>query len=95
VKIKGFDKRNQRAFMVEQVIESGGASPWDGQPFSPDYALILVNALRTAEQSGSRLQQALEQVAAIHPDFTLDEASIIGPLKTQIDQLNQNLVRQG
>ena len=41
MKIKGIDKRSGREFMVEQVIESGGASPWDGRPYSADYAVTL------------------------------------------------------
>jgi hypothetical protein len=95
VKIKGTDKRNQRDFLVEQVIEGGGVSPWDGQPFSPDYAVTLVNALRDAEEAGSKLEEALEQVADLRPEFTLDDASIVGPLKAALDRLRQNLVKQG
>jgi hypothetical protein len=95
VKIKGTDKRAQREFLVEQVVESGGTSPWDGQPFSPDYAVTLVNALRDAEEAGSKLEEALTQVADLRPDFTLDEASVVGPIKAALDRLNQNLVKQG
>lgn len=95
MKIKGTDKRNGREFLVEQVIEGGGASPWDGRPFSADYAVTLVNALRTAEETGAKLEEALEQIADIRPDFTLDVDSVIGPLKASIDRLNQNLVQQG
>jgi hypothetical protein len=95
VKIKGMDKRNGREFLAEQVIASGGASPWDGRPFSSEYAVTLVNALRTAEQTGAKLGEALEQIADIHPDFTLDADSIVGPLRASIDRLNQNLVKQG
>jgi hypothetical protein len=95
VKIKGTDKRTQRDFLVEQVIDGGGVSPWDGQPFSPDYAVTLVNALRDAEEAGSKLEEALEQVADLRPEFTLDESSIIGPIKASLDRLRQNLVKQG
>ena len=45
MKIRGTCKRDGRDFMVEQVIASGGACPWDGEPFQPDYAVTLVNAL--------------------------------------------------
>jgi hypothetical protein len=95
VKIKGLDKRNGREFLVEQAIESGGTSPWDGRPFSSDYAVTLVNALRTAEEAGAKLEEALEQIADIRPDFTLDARSVIGPLTASIERLNQNLVQQG
>ena len=95
MKITGFDKRNEREFMVEQVIDNGGASPWDGQPFSADYAITLVNALKEAEDAGSRLEFALQTIADLQPDFTLDDASVIAPLKTSLDRLRQNLVKQG
>jgi hypothetical protein len=95
VKIKGLDKRNEREFLVEQAIESGGTSPWDGRPFSSDYAVTLVNALRTAQEAGAKLEEALEQIADIRPDFTLDLQSVIGPLSASIERLNQNLVQQG
>jgi hypothetical protein len=95
VKIKGTDKRMQREILVEQVIANGGTSPWDGQPFSPDYAVTLVNALRDATEAGSKLEASLEVIADLRPDLTLDEASIVGPLKLQLDRLNSNLVQQG
>jgi hypothetical protein len=95
VKIKGIDKRTQREFMVEQVIESGGTSPWDGHPFSPDYAVTLVNALRDAAEAGSRLEEVLEVIADLRPDFTLDELSIVAPIRAQLERLNRNLVQQG
>ena len=94
MKIKGTDKRTGREFLVEQVIDSGGASPWDGQPFSPDYAVTLVNALRDAEEAGSRLEDALAQIADIRPDLTLDEDSVIAPLQTHLARLRQDLVQQ-
>ncbi len=95
MKIKGFDHRNGREFFAEQVIASGGASPWDGQPFSPDYAAVLVNALRDAEEAGTRLEVALAQIADLAPEFSLDEESVLGPLRAQLARLGQNLVRQG
>ena len=95
MKIKGIDKRNGREFLVEQVIESGGTSPWDGRPFSPDYAVTLVNALRDAEDAGTRLEEALEQIADLQPDFTLDHESVLGPLRGHLDRLSQRLVQQG
>src|SRR5688572_32652681 len=67
VKIKGIDKRSGREFLVEQVIDGGGASPWDGRPYSADYAVTLVNALRDAEDAGSKLEEALEQIADLTP----------------------------
>jgi hypothetical protein len=95
VKIKGIDRRNGREFLAEQVIASGGTSPWDGQPFSSDYAATLVNALRDAEEAGTQLEEALEQIADVAPEFSLDRESVIGPLRVHLDRLEQNLVRRG
>ncbi|MGZ5128658.1 MAG: hypothetical protein ACXWZU_02700 [Actinomycetota bacterium] len=95
MKIKGTCKRDGREFMVEQVVASGGECPWDGEPFQSDYAVTLVNALREAEEAGSKLEQALEQVADLRPEFTLQAGSVLGSLKTSIERLEQNLIVQG
>jgi hypothetical protein len=95
VKIKGTCKRDGREFMVEQVVASGGECPWDGEPFQSDYAVTLVNALREAEEAGSKLEQALDQVADLRPEFTLQAGSVLGSLKTSIERLEQNLIVQG
>ena len=95
MKIKGTDKRNGGEFLVEQVIERGGASPWDGRPFSPDYAVTLVNALRDAEEAGTKLEVALAQIADVQPGFSLDEGSVLDPLREQLSRLGRNLVQQG
>jgi len=95
VKIRGTCKRDDRDFLVEQVVAGGGKCPWDGEPFNADYAATLVNALREADEAGSRLEQALEQVAALRPDFTLHEGTVLGGLRTQLAKLERNLVQQG
>jgi hypothetical protein len=77
VKIKGTCRRCGREFFVEQVLESGGECPWDGRPFQPDYAVMLVEALRDAEAAGNTLENALEKLADIQPDFVLDASSIL------------------
>lgn len=95
MKIKGTCKRDGREFMVEQVVASGGECPWDGEPFQSDYAVTLVNALREAEEAGSKLEQALEQVADLRPEFTLQADTVLGSLKASIERLEQNLIVQG
>jgi hypothetical protein len=95
VKIKGTCKRDGRDFMVEQVIDGGGACPWDGEPFQADYAVTLVNALRDAEEAGNKLERALEQVADLRPEFTLQAGTVLGSLRTSIERLEQNLIAQG
>jgi len=95
VRIKGTCKRCGREFLADQVIDNGGRCPWDGQPFNADYALVLVDALRAAQAFGTKLERALEEVADIHPAFTLDRDSVLGALDRSIASLEQNLVRQG
>jgi hypothetical protein len=95
VKIKGTCKRCRREFVADQVIENGGRCPWDGQPFSADYAIVLIDALRSAQDSGTTLENALEAVADIHPEFTLDGPSVTGKVATQVTRLQENLIRQG
>ena len=95
MRIKGTCKRCGREFLADQVIDNGGRCPWDGQPFNADYALVLVDALRAAQSFGTKLERALEEVADIHPAFTLDRDSVLGALDRSIASLEQNLVRQG
>jgi hypothetical protein len=95
VKIKGTCKRDGRDFLAEQVVDTGGTCPWDGQPFNANYAATLVNALRDAEEAGNRLERSLETIADLTPEFTLQAQTVLGHLKTQLDRLGQNLIRQG
>lgn len=95
MKIKGTCKRDGREFMLDQVIESGGACPWDGEPFENDYAVVLVDSLRDAQAHAGHLVESLEKVAALNPALTLDAGSIIGPIRAQLAALEQKLVVQG
>ena len=95
MKIKGTCKRDGRDFLVEQAVASGGVCPWDGEPFNADYAVTLVDTLRDAIAAGARFEASLEKIADLQPAFTLDQGSVFGPLKTQLDRLAQNLVRRG
>jgi hypothetical protein len=95
VKIKGTCRRDGREFLVEQVIDAGGECPWDGQPFNPDYAIVLVEALGDAERAGGELERALETIADLHPDFSLDESSVVGEIRGHLARLRQHVVRQG
>ncbi len=95
MKIKGTCKRDGRDFLVEQVIETGGECPWDGQPFNSDYAVTLVDALLDAKEAGSRFERALETIADLAPEFSLDETSVLGDVKASLARLRQQVVRQG
>ena len=95
MRIKGTCKRCGREFLADQVIEGGGRCPWYGQPFTADYALALVEALKAAQVFGTKFERALEEIADIHPAFTLDRHSVLGSLSRSVASLEANLVRQG
>ena len=94
MKIKGTCTRDDREFLVEQVVALGGECPWDGQPFNADYAAVLVESLREAERLGTEFERALERVASLNPAFVLDEESVLGEVKTQLARLKRNLVQR-
>lgn len=89
MKIKGTCRRCGRDFLVEQVLRNGGECPWDGKPFQPDYAVVLVDLLRDAEQAGSTLEDALEKTADLEPDFVLDPGSVVATLREHLERLEQ------
>jgi hypothetical protein len=95
VKIKGTCRRCGRDVYAEQIIASGGRCPWDGEAFNANYAVVLVDALKAAEEAGSALELALEQVASLHPEFTLDRESVTGGVSSSIAQLSKNPISQG
>ena len=95
MKIKGTCKRDDREFMADQVILSGGECPWDGEPFQADYAVTLVDALADAQTAGSKLEEALEHIADLAPDFALHRDSILGDIERSLARIQQNLVKQG
>jgi hypothetical protein len=95
VKIRATCKRDGRDFMIEQAIAAGGECPWDGEPFNPDYAATLVEALIRAQTAGSALESALDTIADLHPEFRLHADTVIGPLRTAIERLDRPLARRG
>ena len=95
MKIKGTCKRCGREFFFEQAVASGGRCPWDGEPFNADYAVVLVEAMKEAEGAGTRLEQALEDIAAMAPAFTVDGASVQAKIQAAIASLGKNLITQG
>lgn len=89
MKIKGTCKRCGREFLVEQVIGNGGRCPWDGKPFQPDYAVVVVDSLRDAETAGNTLENALEKLADLEPEFVLDESSVLDQIRGHLERLER------
>jgi len=90
VKIKGTCRRCGREFLVEQVLRNGGECPWDGKPFQADYAVVLVDALRDAENAKSTLENALEKIADLEPEFVLDIGSVLTQLRGHLERLERS-----
>jgi hypothetical protein len=94
VKIKGTCHYDGRAFLAEQVIENGGLCPSDGKPLQPDYAAVMVEALRDAERAGSEFEDALERLADLSPAFDIDRESVLGSAEASVGRLQAG-VRTG
>jgi len=90
VKIKGTCRRCGRDFLIEQVIQNGGQCPWDGKPFQPDYAAVLVDALREAENAGNTLENALEKLADLEPDLVLDKETVLAEIRGALERLERS-----
>jgi hypothetical protein len=89
VKVKVVHRECGREVLVQQVLDNRGHCPWDGRPFSPHYTAVLVEALGAAEVAGNALENALERMAGMAPDLSIDRDSVLGPLEAAIDHLNR------
>ena len=89
MKIKGTCRRCGRDFLIEQVLENGGECPWDGKPFSADYAVVLVDALRDAENAGNTLENALEKIADLEPEFVLHNDTVLDEQRASLERLER------
>ncbi|HZD80644.1 MAG TPA: hypothetical protein VE646_11475 [Actinomycetota bacterium] len=87
MKIKGTCRHCGREFLAEQVVENGGRCPWDGRPFQADYAVVLVDSLRDAGNAGNTLENALEKIADLDPEFVLDVDSVLGQIRAHLERL--------
>jgi len=78
-----------REVLVHQLLESQGHCPWDGKPISRDYTAVLASALEAAEAAGSALEGALERMAGLGGRMRLDEESMLGVLRAEVDRVNR------
>jgi hypothetical protein len=88
VKITVFHPACGREVLVEQILESQGHCPWDGKPFSVHYTAVLAEALADAQVAGGALESALDRIAGMGPHLTIDEDTVIAPLRRQVERLN-------
>lgn len=78
-----------REVFVQQIVESQGHCPWDGKPFEKDYTAVLAEALETAEAAGGILENALEKIAGVGAELTIDPDSVLASIKGNLDRLNR------
>jgi hypothetical protein len=91
LKIKVVHSVCGREVLVHQILESQGHCPWDGKPFNKDYTAVLASALEAAERLGGQLETVLERVAQTGGDMTIEEDSVLGELRAQLDRLNRTV----
>jgi hypothetical protein len=89
VKIKGTCRRCGRDFLVKEVLQNGGFCPWDGRPFQPDYTGVLGDTLRDAENAGNTLENSLEKIADLQPDFVLHAETVLTELRQHLERLER------
>lgn len=94
MKIQATCNECSREVAVDQVIGGGGSCPWCGTALSPDYALTLVDALREAQEAGTRLERAIESIADLGPALTIAEGSVTGQLRRHLDRIERPVLRQ-
>jgi hypothetical protein len=95
VKIEGTCRSCGRAVTGDQVVQGGGECPWCGTPFSPDYAVTFVNAVREAQEAGTRLERSLESLADLSPEVRIDESSVLGDMRRSLARIERPAIRQG
>jgi len=86
VKIVVVHRECGREILVQQLLETGGHCPWDGKPLNRDYTAVLADALETAQNAGTVLESALEEIEGMRGGFFLERASVLGPLEEQLGQ---------
>jgi len=59
------------------------------QAVQADYAVVLVDALTDAEAAGNTLENALEKLADIEPEFVLDEGTVLDEIQGHLERLER------
>jgi hypothetical protein len=90
VKIKGIHETCGREVLVSQIVDSNGHCPWDGEAFNKDYTALLAEALAHAQIAGTALQDKLSEIADMHGTLRIDEGSVLGDLRAELDRVNAN-----
>jgi hypothetical protein len=94
VKIEATCKTCRRDVTGDQMIQGGGECPWCGTPFSPDYAVTFVDAVREVQEAGTELERAITALADVGPAISIAEASVLGELRRQLARMERPAVVQ-
>ena len=95
MKIEGTCRECGREVMGDQMIQGGGECPWCGTPFSADYTLVFVEAIRDAQDAGTRLERSLEALADVAPNVRIDETSVLGEIRRSLARIDRPAIPQG
>ncbi len=95
MRIEGTCRVCGREVTGDQMIRGGGECPWCGTPFSSDYAVTFVNAVREAQEAGTQLERSLEALADLAPEVRIDEGSVLGQVRRSLARLERPAIRQG
>ena len=94
MKIEGTCRACDRHVTGDQMVRGGGRCPWCGAAFSADYAVTFVNAIREAEEAGTRLERALESLADLTPEVRISEDSVLGVSRGHLARIERPVLRQ-
>ncbi|MBW3535609.1 MAG: endonuclease Q family protein [Gemmatimonadetes bacterium] len=94
MRIRGTCTNCGREFLPEQVVEGGGQCPWCGKVFNRDYTVLLLRALRQADEAGDALEGALNDMAALEDlAMEIDEESVLEPLREALRAMRRRRAR--
>ena len=94
MKIEAACRACEREVTGDQIVRGGGRCPWCGAALSPDYAVTFVDAIRNAEEAGTRLERALEALADLAPAVRISEGSVLGTAQRHLARIERPALRQ-
>ena len=94
MKIKAVCRNCGREVSPQLIADAGGHCPWCGRAFNANYTSLLVRSLTEAEAAGTRLEDALEQIAEMdEPGLDIDEESVLQALRDAMGSIRKRGAR--
>ena len=88
----------QRDLLLSQLVEGPGISgrcPWCGTLLAPHHTLLLADTIRRAEQAGTELERALEELGEQWARLHVRSESVLDPLRAELLAAEAALHRLG